>query len=171
MPVKSKIRKLCMLGMLSALTVVLGFYTTWRFGPAVKVSLKFCPVFISGALFGPVLGGVVGCVSDIASFIANPSGGFIPLITVTEFFYGMLYGFFFFNKKSTTVKCLLCTVISSVVLDFVIKSYALSQMMGSTYGAMLLQRIPAVFVNFVIQFVFILVLSRYLSGMRKLFKI
>lgn len=157
--------------MLSALTVVLGVYTTWRFGPTVKISLKFCPVFISGALFGPVLGGIVGCVSDIASFFANPSGGFIPLITITEFLYGMLYGLFFFKKKSTTVKCLLCTVISSVVLDFVIKSYALSRMMGSAYSAMLFQRIPAVIINLVIQFVFILILSRYLPKMRKLLKI
>lgn len=154
--------------MLSALTIVLGFYATWRFGPTIKISLKFCPVFVSGALFGPILGGVVGCVSDVASFIANPSGGFLPLITLTEFLYGFLYGIFFYKKNSTPAACILCTVISAFVLDLIFKSFALAFMMGSGFLPMLISRIPAVLINFVIQLAVLLVLNRYLPQIKKL---
>ena len=168
---KLNVRKLCALGMLCALTVVLGFYATWRIGSTIKISLKFCPVFVAGYLFGPILGGIVGTVSDIASFIANPAGGFLPLITVAEFLYGFTYGIFFYKRKSGWVAPLVCVLFQAFILDGLFKSYALMLMVGGGYVPMLFSRIPGIAVNFVIQYVFLLILNSYMPQLKKIIKL
>ena len=165
------VKKLCVLGMLCALTVVLGFYATWRIGSAIKISLKFCPVFVSGCLFGPLLGGVVGTVSDIASFIANPAGGFLPLITIAEFLYGVVYGLFFYNRKHSVWIVLACTLTQAVLLDGIFKTYALTAMMGGSFTAMLYSRVISVVVNFIIQFAFVMIIKSYVPHIKKIVEI
>ncbi len=164
-------RRLCLLGMLCALTIVLGFYATWRIGPTIKISLKFCPVMVAGSMFGPLAGGVVGSVSDIASFVANPAGGFLPLITLAEFLYGVLYGLFFFKKNSRALSVLICVCTQAVILDALFKSFALSIMTGSAFFAMLVSRLPAVGVNFAIQLAGVYLIRAYLPLFKKMLKV
>ena len=70
----SKIKKLCTVSMLIAVSVVLGAYLTVRIGGGIKITFKFVTVFMSAYLFGPIVGGLVGLLSDI---IFLKSDGFV----------------------------------------------------------------------------------------------
>lgn len=168
---KLNARKLCVLGMLAALTVVLGFFATWRIGASIKISLKFSSVYVSAVLFGPWIGGFVGAASDIASFIANPVAGFIPLITAAEFVIGAIYGFFFRNVVFDTPKIprtVICCAVQAIFADALFKTFALSVSFGSDFSAMLLSRLPAVGINFVIQAIIISVLNVYIEKFKSI---
>jgi riboflavin transporter len=53
-------------GMLLALKVILGLFTL-NLSPILKVGFSFLPIAAAGMLFGPVAGGTVGALGDIAS--------------------------------------------------------------------------------------------------------
>lgn len=167
---KLTLRQLCILGMLVALTIVFGFFATWRIGASIKISLKFSSVYVAAVLFGPIIGGIVGMASDIASFIANPAAGFIPLITVAEFVIGAVYGLFFKNIEFTKPhipRVLICCAFQALIVDMLVKTFAISYSFGTGFGAMLLQRLPAVGINFLIQFTVIAVLNIYMEKFKK----
>ena len=71
---KLNARKICMLGMLTALTAVLGMYCTIRIGAGIKISFKFVSVFMVASMFGPVWGGVACVISDILAFSKDGKG-------------------------------------------------------------------------------------------------
>ena len=70
---KLTVKQLCTIAMLIALTAVLSCIAgNLRIGNAVKFSVSFVSVYVSGALFGPVWGGFVGAAADVISHFANP---------------------------------------------------------------------------------------------------
>ncbi|MDD4688194.1 MAG: folate family ECF transporter S component [Eubacteriales bacterium] len=122
---KLTVRKLCMLGMLTALTVLLAIYCTFRIGNAIKIPFKFVTVFVTAVIFGPVWGGVVGALGDILNALIVPVGPIIPQITAVEFLYGFIFGLFFYKKKNYYMNTVICAVVLSLVDIFVV-SYILT---------------------------------------------
>ena len=88
-------KKLCILAMLTALTVVLAVYGTFRIGNVIKIPTKFITVFISAALYGPIWGGVVAAIGDLLNSFLMPVGPWLPQITIVEFLCGFMFGLFF----------------------------------------------------------------------------
>ncbi len=158
---KLNVRELCILGMLCALTIVLGSYATLRIGGAIKVSAKFIPVYVGSVLLGPFWGGLLGASSDIASFIANPVAGFVPLITVAEFLCGFTYGLVFYKSKKHPAKVLLCVLFQSVFLDALLKTFALSFLFATGFLPMLVSRVLSCIINFAIQTLVLCIINIY----------
>jgi len=77
-----KTKKLCRLGLLTAITVILAMFFTFRIGTMIKIPLKFVSVFITGVFFGPIWGGVVGALGDFFNAVLMPVGAYIPLLTL-----------------------------------------------------------------------------------------
>lgn len=168
---KMNVRNLCVLGMLAALTIVLGFFATWRIGTSIKISLKFSSVYVAAALFGPLYGGITALCADIASFIANPVAGFIPLIALAEFLSGVIYGIFFSKctfERLHISRVLLCCTFQAVFIDVLFKSFALSLSFGSDFSAMLVSRLPASVMNFMIQIIVISVINLYMDRFKSI---
>ncbi len=170
------VRQMCTLAMLIALAVVLGIYGTFRVGAGIKITTKFIPIFIAGALFGPLWGGLVGALSDVIAFIISPvGGGLIPQITFVEFLYGFTYGLVFFSAHSwtgykTVMKVIFTILFHIFILNLGLTSYFLAPILNMTYNAAVILRTPAALLNMVIQFVAIFTLSRYISVLRKTIK-
>ncbi len=170
------VRELCTLSLLIALTVLLGVYATIRIGSAIKIAFKFIPVFITAALFGPFWGGMVGALSDIIAFFISPVGGaFIPQITLVEFFYGFLYGLFFYKMSSwggykTMLKIVLCVVLQIIFFNQVITTYMLMPIMNMDFNTLLLLRAPAALINMTIQLIVLAVMSKHITTFRKVLK-
>jgi len=58
---------------------------------AVRFSFGDIPVMLSGLVFGPLAGLVVGAVSDLAGYIVNTGGGpYFPLFTLSSALTGLL---------------------------------------------------------------------------------
>ena len=87
-----KVRDICILGLLMAITTLLSVFCTFRLGTVVKIPLKFISVFMTAILYGPLYGGLVAAIGDIMNCILAPSGPIIPQITVIEFISGFTFG-------------------------------------------------------------------------------
>ena len=95
-----KTKKLCVIAMLMALTVVLSYLSGYmRIGTFMKFSISFVSVYIASALYGPLAGGFVGAGADIISCFVFPMGTLVWEITLIECFYGVLFGIIFYRGR------------------------------------------------------------------------
>lgn len=61
--------------------------------PALRIGFGGLPIIMSGILFGPLVGGVVGIVSDLIGFLMNPMGGtYFPGFTISAALTGIIPG-------------------------------------------------------------------------------
>ena len=61
---------------LSAIAIILGFFKI-PVTQLIEIRFAMLPIAVAGCLFGPVVGGVVGMVSDIGGYIlSSPPGPF-----------------------------------------------------------------------------------------------
>ena len=118
---------MCILAILTALSLILALCATFRVGNQIKISFKFIPVFIAGALYGPVAAGLAAAAGDIINTFLIPVGPWLPQITAIEFIYGALFGLFFYNAKPNRayyVRALLCALttffISITVMTYIL---------------------------------------------------
>lgn len=93
-------RKLVMLALLTALTIVLARFLAFQI-QILRISLEFIPILIAAILFGPLAGGIVGAVADVLGYVIKPMGTFFPGFTISAFTTGFIYGLFFHKKQIT----------------------------------------------------------------------
>lgn len=164
---KTKTRELAALGMLTALSVLVGMVATFRVGSGIKVSFKFIPIFLTGALFGPLYGGIVAGISDFLAYFINSGGAaFMPQITLVEILYGVLYGLFF-NRLSGKIKInalsiALFSFFQILVLNIGVTSYLLKDFFGG-YAAAVAARVPAAAIALVLHTVFMTFFWKYID--------
>lgn len=61
--------------MLLAIAVVLGFYTL-QVTDFIKIGFAFIADEMTGMMFGPVVGGLMGAAADIVKYLVRPTGAF-----------------------------------------------------------------------------------------------
>lgn len=169
---KLTVKQLCTIAMLIALTAVLSCMAgNLRIGNAVKFSVSFVSVYVSGALFGSLWGGFVGAAADIISHFANPVGAYLWQLTLIEAVYGFLYGVFFAKngkKKAITplISVTVCVLIQLLINVF-LKTYILRELgfMGElSFAACVLTRLASCLFMAGLQFVTIFVIEkRYIN--------
>jgi len=157
------VRKLCLIGMLTALTAVIGMYCTLRIGTGIKISFKFVSVYILSAMFGPLWGGLSCVVSDILSYAVNPVAAFLPMITFSEFLYGFTDGIFYYGKKYSILRIILCSFFEIVVINLLLTSYFLIPVMGLPYTEMIVMRLPSAVITLIIRIALLIPLGATLS--------
>ena len=73
-------------GFLIALNIVLSRIITI---PGI-INFGGFPIIFAGVVFGPVVGGIVGAVGDVVSFIVRPTGAFMPHFVLTSALTGVI---------------------------------------------------------------------------------
>ena len=136
-------KKICTIGLLIAVTFVLSYISGYiRIGNISKLSVSFISVFVTAYLFGPVTGGGVAAAADIISFLVNPTGAFLPQLTLIEFLYGFLYGVLFYRLSDKTyILKTVCIAVIQTLVNMILKTYVLSLFYGP-FKAMFISRIP-----------------------------
>ena len=165
---KLTVKQLCTIAMLIALTAVLSCIAgNLRIGNAVKFSVSFVSVYVSGALFGPVWGGFVGAAADVISHFANPVGAYLWQLTLIELVYGALYGVFFWRSRRKKIKTPALSVLLCVLIQFLInvflKTYILKDLgfMGDlSFAACILTRLLSCLFMVALQFVTVYVIEK-----------
>ncbi len=105
-------------GPLSIPVFPLGIYS-------LKIGLGTLPVILSGILFGPVYGGIVGGLTDILQVMLFPKGAYVPWFTVVGILTGLLPSLFFRSGQRPTLPRLFLAVGTSQVFCSVICNTAL----------------------------------------------
>ena len=85
---KIDVRIMTISGFLIALNIVLSNFITI---PGI-INFGGFPIIFAGVVFGPVVGGLVGAIGDIVSFIVKPTGPFMPHFVLTSALTGMIPG-------------------------------------------------------------------------------
>ena len=170
---KMTTKEICIIAMLIAVTVVLSFISGYLRTPVGKLNISFVSVYVCGALFGPVAGGIVGAMADLISVWVSASGAPIPLFTIIEFVNGFLFGLFFYqgvdkNKRAmwkTIVLALIC-----VVLQYganLLRVPVLAELQKLTLLETFILRIPSTTLMLVVKFIGIILIEPHMPAFKK----
>lgn len=161
---KISTKKLCLLAVFTAITVILGVYATFRIGNQIKIPTKFIAVFITGTIFGPIAGGIVAALADILNSVLMPVGPPLVQITAVECLCGVIYGLCFYKAKDNKmyyVRAVLCAL-----LQFAIGMTVMSRILTdvgyfATFRAACAVRLVPAIISFVLQVIVMCVLKRF----------
>jgi len=123
-------------GLLVAISVVLAFFKL-ALTETLQVSFAFLPVAGGGMLFGPVVGGIIGGVRDVAGFVMRPTGPFFPGFTVSAMATGALFGQLLYKKPVTVSRVLTACVLNAVLVNWMLNTLWLSLMYGNGFIVLL----------------------------------
>lgn len=140
----NSVKSLSLAAMLVAMSVVIGIFckTVLNFGNGLfRITFENLPIILSGVVFGPAVGCVVGISSDLISYLL--SGQTYPpnlLVTLGAALIGLISGFVskFLIKKRGNAQFALAGILSHVVGSMIIKPIGLY----AFYGWAVLWRIP-----------------------------
>ena len=127
-------RRIVICAALAAISAILGSFLKIPvnlFGLySMKISLSVIPLVLASIYFGPLYGGIVGVVADVAGAIMVPMGAYNPLFSITGFCLGFVPGIFFARgREVTAVRVFTAVAVSqlfgSVLLNtsFMVLSY------------------------------------------------
>lgn len=78
--------------LLAALSVVLARFFSIAPDPSTRYSIETVPLFLTGLLFGPIPGALVGFTADFVGCMFSTQGAYNPLFSVPFICYGLCAG-------------------------------------------------------------------------------
>lgn len=120
-------RTLVFCALLAALQVVLARLVVPMPAADTRFSIEAVPVFLAGALFGPVPGALVGFGSDMVGCLFSPYG-YNPLFALPPILYGLCGGLFrgWLSQKTSFFRILLAFLPAVVLGSILYQSVALT---------------------------------------------
>ena len=113
-------RTLAYCALLAALSVVLARLISLMPDPSTRFSIEAIPIFLSGMLFGPVAGGMVGFTADFVGCLFS-AFGYNPIFCVPPILYGVFGGLFrYFLSQNPSVWRLVVAFLPPVVLGSIL---------------------------------------------------
>ena len=153
-----------MAAMLTAMSVVIGIFckSFLNFGGGLfRITFENLPILLSGIMFGPAVGGVVGAATDIVSyFLSGQVYPINPIVTVGAALIGIVSGVlskYVFKRKGYARLIVPCAV-AHVIGSMIVKSIGLV----TFYGVAVLWRIPLYIVIATLEI--ILICAMYRNG-------
>lgn len=114
--------KLCVVGILCALEIVLSRIAAINVFPWLKISFGFIPIAICAILAGPSWTVMMAVVCDIIGATLFPTGTFYWGFTLVAAVDGLIYGLFLYKKKNNILRCLLCTFTVAVICNILLNT-------------------------------------------------
>lgn len=130
---KNRIRRICLGGILAALSIVFGKLLAFNIGELFRISLENLPIILGGIFLGPIFGAIVGMVADlvgclIVGYTIN------PFITVGAMAVGLVAGITVrVLPKEERSSAFLAVLLSHLIGSVLIKSAGLSWFYGTDY--------------------------------------
>ena len=127
--------KLCVMGILVALQILLSRITAISVGNWLRISFGFLPNAVAGYLFGPVGGLLVAVVGDALGTLLTGQAINLGLSLATAIS-GLLYGLFLYKRPLSWVRVMLCLLAVSLFCHFLLNTYFLAAAgyMAVSYG-------------------------------------
>ncbi|MCD6310160.1 MAG: folate family ECF transporter S component [Candidatus Eremiobacteraeota bacterium] len=101
----------------------------------VRVGIAGIPIVLSGLMFGPVAGGIVGALADIISFFLAPTGPYFPHFTMISALNGILPPLLLLNRRPpfSLPALVYSIVITRLVTHGILIPYFLHILLGAPY--------------------------------------
>ncbi len=138
----SNLRLLAVSAFLAALSIVCGKYLALPVGNVLRFSFENLPILLSGMMFGPITGVLVGVVADLIGcvLVAYPIN---PLVTVGAACIGLFGGLLFRLTKKLPLMWQTCltVILTHLVASVIIKTYGLAQYYDMPFYVLMLWRL------------------------------
>ena len=118
--------KLCVMGVLVALQIILSRITAITMGNWLRVSFGFLPNAVAGYLLGPVGGVLVAWVSDALGTILTGQA-INPGLSVVAALGGFFYGLCLYQRPVSVWRTMVCLAVVSLVCHFLLNTFFLAQ--------------------------------------------
>ena len=163
------VRSLTLAAMLIAMSVVIGIFckSVLNFGAGLfRVTFENIPIILSGTLFGPIVGGAVGALSDLISYLLS-SQAYPPnlIVTLGAISVGVISGLCakFIVRSRGTKQFIIAGSLAHIVGSMIIKPIGLF----AFYSWAVLFRIPLYLIIAPLE-ILILSLLYHKSGFKRL---
>ena len=163
----SRIRTLTTSAMLVAMSVLIGIFCKnfLNFGMGLfRITFEGLPIIVSGIIFGPLVGGAVGAISDILSyFLSTQSFAISPIVTLGAALVGAVSGTVsnYVIKKHGALRVVISTLAAHVVGSLIVKTFGIYTYYNMSYGMLLLYRIPTYAAIIAIESFFLCMIFRH----------
>lgn len=117
--------KLCVMGILVAMQIILSRVTAISVGNWLRISFGFLPNAVAGYLLGPVGGVLVAFVGDALGTILTGQA-INPGLSVAAALSGLFYGLFLYRRPVSVWRTMLCLLTVSLVCHFLLNTYFLA---------------------------------------------
>lgn len=136
-----KLRRICLGGILAALSIVFGKLLAFNIGETFRVSLENLPIIMAGITLGPIYGAMIGMVADLVGCLMV---GYTvnPLVTLGAMAIGFVSGFVFrLVKGQGKGRIALSVLMAHIVGSLLIKTTGLSLFYGMDYLSLFFYRL------------------------------
>lgn len=117
--------RLCLMGILVAMQVVLSRITAISVGSWLRISFGFLPNAVAGYLLGPVYGTLVAVVGDALGVVLTGQA-VNPGLSLVAALGGLCYGLFLYRRKIALWRVAVCLLVISVACHFLLNTYVLA---------------------------------------------
>lgn len=130
------LKTIAMTAMLLAIAVVLGFYTL-QLTENIKMGFAFIANELTGMLFGPVVGSIMGGLADVVKYLVNPTGPFFPGFTISGILGGLIYGVVLYKRPLSLKRIIVANGIVTILINLLLNTYWLTLLYGNAFVALL----------------------------------
>ena len=141
-----KVKVIVITALLIAVGIVLGQFSV-QVTETMKIGISFIATQMTANLFGPVVGGIMGGVTDILKFIIKPTGGFLIGYTISAILGPVIYGVMLYKKPISFWRILLSKSVVAILINLLLGTF----WSYHYFGAAFLASIPAKLIQQVIQ--------------------
>lgn len=126
------VKTLAYCAFLTALSVVLARLIIPMPSADTRFSIEAIPIFLAGALFGPLAGGMVGFAADLIGCLFSPFG-YNPIFSIPPILYGVCAGLFrpLLAKKISILTLILAWLPPVILGSILYQSVTLAFMYGT----------------------------------------
>jgi ECF transporter S component (folate family) len=148
-----ELKMLIVMALLTAIGAVFkAFISVDLFFGAMKISdlsLIALPVMLAGIYYGPLAGGIVGFVSEMASFFIMPvGGGYNPAFSAVMAVTGIIAGLFYLKSQKTGLwKTIIMVVVSELICTALLTTLLIHLFYGIPWVPLLIARGIAILIK------------------------
>lgn len=135
----NKISTITGAALLTAMNTVLGYFTI-VIGNFLKIGFSYLTLAVAGFLYGPVIGGILGGLSDILNYAIKPTGPFFPGFTFNAILSGFIYGLILYKKPVNLLRVFLTKLLLVIIVDLILTTTWLSILYGEAFIVLLPMR-------------------------------
>ena len=111
--------------------------------PSLRVGFGFLPIAMAGMIMGPIKASILSGVSDVIGAVVFPTGqgAYFPGFTINAILSGLIYGFFYYNRKPNWKDAILSMTITNVFINILLGTYWLSILLNKGFWILLPTRV------------------------------
>lgn len=156
------LRSLAITAMLLAIAVVLGFYTL-QLTEYIKIGFAYIANELTGMLFGPVVGCIMGGLADIVKYLVHPTGPFFPGFTISGILGGLIYGLVLYQRPLSIKRVILANSLVTVLVNLLLNTYWLTVLYGDAFAALFPVRLVKQLIMLPIEVILFYTVARVLA--------